>query len=165
MGMQELGELETWDEWAAWDEVDRRPDVTVRFEDPGPGLRGRAVFATSTVFLHPDLLGFEIGDTLTHELIHLDRGPAHGEPGSRYVEREERIVELLTAQRMIAFSQLLDAARWTDDLDELAFELWVHPDTVEIRLQHLADDERHELGRMVAERDGLEHLLDEGPAA
>lgn len=71
--------------------------------------------------------------TLTHEIAHLERGdvPPHMHA------REERIVSLIAARRLIPLDRLADALRWARDLTELAEELWVDEPTVRCRLDGL----------------------------
>lgn len=121
-----------------WRALDQRPEVTVVFGDPGPGALGSVDYETQTITLDPDLLQGELRTTLTHELIHLERGPVAAGGGPR----EEAAVELEAARRLIDIRQLVEAIGWTDDLDELAFELGVDAAAVRVRLRHLADSER-----------------------
>lgn len=121
-----------------WQALRRRPDVTLVFGDPGPGALGSVDYETRTITLASDLLQGELRTTLTHELIHLERGPV-ADDGWR---REEAAVELEAARRLIGIGDLVRAVRWTDDVHELAFELWVDDAAVLVRLRHLADDER-----------------------
>jgi hypothetical protein len=115
-----------------------RPPVTVVIGDPGPGLLGRVDYDSRTITLAAGLLQRELRTTLTHELIHLERGPApEGEQ-----PKDEVAVERETARRLISVCELADAVTWTDDLDELALELWVDTAAVKARLLHLTDDER-----------------------
>lgn len=123
--------------WHPWRALRRRPDITLVFEDPGPGALGRVDYDTATITLHPRLLQAERRATLTHELVHLERGPAV----RGHEAREERAVEIEAARRLIDLAQLVDAVKWTDDVHELAFELWVDPDTVQIRLRSLPEHE------------------------
>lgn len=139
--------------WNPWRALRRRPDITLVFEDPGPGLLGRVDYPHATITLHPGLLQAERRSTLTHELVHLERGPAV----VGYVDVEERAVEVEAARRLIDLAQLVDAVRWTDDVHELAFELWVDPDTVRIRLRSLPEHERVVLMQAAAARDGAHH--------
>lgn len=123
--------------------------MTVVFEDPGRGLLGRVDYSTATITLHPRLLQTERRSTLTHELVHLERGP--GVCG--HEAREERAVEVEAARRLIDLAQLVDAVKWTDDVHELAFELWVDPDTVRIRLRSMPEHEWRVVAEARASRD------------
>jgi hypothetical protein len=77
--------------------------------------------------------------TLTHELIHLERGTAV-EP--RHIASEERHVERESARRLITVEDLVDALRWSRDEHELADELWTDVDTVRTRLTNLSPVEK-----------------------
>ena len=133
-----------------WRALGRRPEVVLVFADPGAGLLGSVDFESLTITLAPDLLQRERRTTLTHELIHLERGPA---PDRR---REETVVELETARRLIDLDSLVQAAQWTDDVHELAVELWVDEAAVQVRLRHLTDDEQALVLQARRERDGDE---------
>lgn len=135
--------------WDAWQALSLSPDVTLAYEGPGPGLLGRVDFKSRTITLHPYLLQRE-RSPLTHELVHLERGPAvaGGEA------REERVVDAETAQRLVTIGDLAQAVKWTDDLHELAVELWVDVRTVLTRVLQLAEGERDHLRRLSADRDG-----------
>lgn len=137
--------------WHPWRALRNRPDVTLVLADPGPGTLGRVDFAAQRITLHPDLLQTERRSTLTHELIHLERGPAA--PGCE--AREELRVDREAALRLVEIADLVSAAKWTDDIHELAFELWVDPDTVRVRMRHLTAAEEAELARVRSSRDGV----------
>ncbi|TDL05996.1 hypothetical protein [Mycobacterium paragordonae] len=83
--------------------------------------------------------------TLTHELIHLERGPVPAEPWAR--AREERTVSELAARRLIPIAALIDAYRWcpAGDPTELAEELWVDIPTLRTRMSSLDPFEVAEL--------------------
>lgn len=48
--------------------------------------------------------------TLTHELVHVERGPVSADP--RLAGREERAVDEIAARRLIPLGELIDAIRW-----------------------------------------------------
>lgn len=73
--------------------------------------------------------------TLTHELIHLERGPVPTDPVGR--AREERIVDELAARRLITLDALTDALAWSRDPAELADHLWVDQPTLRARMSTL----------------------------
>lgn len=137
-----------WDPWRA---VARRPDVTVVFGDPGEGNVGVVDLRSRTITLCPTLLQDERRSTLTHELVHLERGSPCA-PG----DWEEREVARLAALRVIPLPALVEAVKWSDHLEEQALELWADEDTVRVRLRNLTDRERAELSRARASRDGLD---------
>jgi hypothetical protein len=133
-----------------WRALHERPDVTLVFGDPGPGLLGRVDYESRTITLSSDLLQPELRTTLTHELIHLERGPAPAWAQGR----DETEVELETARRLISIAELADAVCWSDDLHELAFELRVDEAALRARLRHLTDEEREVIAAAWRAREG-----------
>lgn len=112
-------------------------------------LRGRVTLAASIAmsdrFDH-------LACTLTHEIIHLERGPA---PQDAYFGAvEEQLVGILAARRLIPLPALVDALAWvgSEDHHDLADELWVDVDTLRTRLQHLTPEERAHITRELARR-------------
>ncbi|MFE2994220.1 hypothetical protein ACFXG4_04715 [Nocardia sp. NPDC059246] len=79
--------------------------------------------------------------TLTHEIIHLERGLAPR--GTRFAAREEQTVRELTARRLITLPALTEALMWVapDDPYALAEQLWVDMPTLRIRLRHITPAE------------------------
>ena len=94
---------------------------------------------------HPPhhLLQAERRCTIAHELIHLERGPAPDDPWLR--AREERAVEAEAARRLITLDALADALAWSDRPVEVAEELWVDVQTLDVRVDGLNPAERAEL--------------------
>lgn len=86
--------------------------------------------------------------TLTHELVHRERGPVPAD--SAAAAREEQIVDEIAARRLISLPALIDGLRWTRQPHELADHLWVDEPTLRTRMDTLDPVE-------VAE---LEHHLD-----
>ena len=139
------------DRWHPWRAVAGLPDVTVVYGDPGEGNVGLVDLRSRVITLCPSLLQDERRSTLTHELVHLERGTPCG-PG----DPEEREVERLAAARIIPLPDLVEAVRWSDHLEEQALALWVDEDMVRVRLRHLTEREREELARARASREGQE---------
>ena len=81
--------------------------------------------------------------TLTHELIHLERGPVPTDPIGR--AREELLVDIEAARRLITLDELVEALRWTREPNELADQLWVDQPTLRTRMSHLDPVEIAEL--------------------
>ena len=80
--------------------------------------------------------------TLTHELIHQERGGVSTDP---YLEaKEERIVDEIAARRLIPLDELVEALVWTRGLAdaEAAWELWTDMHTLLVRIRTLTRDER-----------------------
>jgi hypothetical protein len=87
--------------------------------------------------------------TITHEMIHVERGDAGCDA------RAELLVRRETARRLIPIRTLGDAYLfWGDDLAALAEELWVDEDVLQTRLEHLHPAERGYLQQRLAARDG-----------
>lgn len=120
--------------WHPWRTLrDQHADVIVHHEPLQPGRMGETY--GPVIRLHHQLTQAERRCTLTHELIHIERrGVEHPDP-----EREERIVELETARRLITLTQLVDAFRWHRHpaLDDLAEHLWVDQQTALCRMENL----------------------------
>ena len=100
------------------------------------------------VWLNRVLTQAERRCTLTHELVHVERGvlPLRG----LAAVREERVVDEISARRLITLAALVDGLRWTRELRELADHLWVDEPTLQTRMDTLDPIE-------VAD---LEHALD-----
>jgi hypothetical protein len=81
--------------------------------------------------------------TLTHELVHRERGPVPADPAS--AAREELIVDEITARRLITLPHLVDGLRWTRHPRELADHLWVDQPTLRTRMSTLDPIETAEL--------------------
>lgn len=79
---------------------------------------------------------------LTHEIVHLERGPVPRD--ERLAAIEERIVSALAAQRLITLPALTEALMWVapDNQYDLAEELWVDTPTLRIRLSTITSAER-----------------------
>ncbi len=81
--------------------------------------------------------------TLTHELVHRERGPVPTDPAA--AAREERIVHEIAARRLITLPQLVDGLRWTREPHQLAEHLWVDIPTLRTRMATLDPIETAEL--------------------
>lgn len=73
--------------------------------------------------------------TLTHELVHRERGPVPADPAA--AAAEERAVDQITARRLITLPSLVDGLRWTRDPHQLAEHLWVDQPTLRTRMTAL----------------------------
>lgn len=91
-----------------------------------------------TIWLCKTLNQAERRSTLTHELIHVDRGIA----SPIHIAREEHYVDVLAARRLIPLPALLRGLQLTNDDRELAEELWTDAHTVRVRRQNLTPTER-----------------------
>lgn len=86
--------------------------------------------------------------TLTHELIHLERGDAAG-CTSWHDRHQEQLVDRVAARRLIGMAELVDALLWSQDERELADTLWVDVATVKARLAGLTPGEKDEIERRI----------------
>ncbi len=89
----------------------------------------------ATIWLCRTLTQAERRCTLTHELVHRERGPVPADPAA--AAAEERAVDRIAARRLITLPSLLDGLRWTQRLPELAEHLWVDEPTLRTRLDTL----------------------------
>lgn len=94
---------------------------------------GHSTFEPPCITITSGMTQAERRSTLTHELIHHERGsvPAINE------NAEERIVDDLAARRLIPLDVLLDKMVYCYDEHELAEVLWVDVPTVVTRLRNL----------------------------
>lgn len=128
--------------WNPWRRLGELAQVTLVWEPELP-CRGLTTFATETIQMRTGQLQAERRSTLTHELVHLERGPF-----PRWAtRREERAVNLEAARRLITFDDLVDAMLWCYDECEAAEHLWVDVRMVRARLAGLTKAETAELNR------------------
>jgi hypothetical protein len=73
--------------------------------------------------------------TLTHELVHRERGPLPTDPTGAM--REERAVDEIASRRLITIDALTDGLRWSRQPRELAEHLWVDEPTLQTRMATL----------------------------
>lgn len=126
--------------WNPWRAMRHLSHGTVRWGHLPAGVRGIAEHGGSVITLDPRQTQPERRCTLTHELIHLERGPVPSCPVA--AAREELAVEAEAARRLIPLDALIDALLWSYDEHELADELWVDLDMVRARLDNLTGEER-----------------------
>ena len=134
--------------WHPWRHAaEHYPDVIINCQRELPEqLWGFTSFSLRKVWLCRRLRQVHRRCTLTHELIHLERGPV-----PRHLqEREERIVDGLAARRLIEMDDLIEGLRWSREPSELADALWVDEPTLNSRMAYLDPLEtahlEHELG-------------------
>jgi len=87
--------------------------------------------------------------SINHEWWHHKRGPFPEE----FRDREEKIIELLSARELITIYDLGEAMAWTSDMGEVADELWVDLPCLWARLEGLTDDERRYLDQRLYKAD------------
>ncbi|NYE96255.1 hypothetical protein FHU41_002505 [Psychromicrobium silvestre] len=86
----------------------------------------------SQIWLDRRLFQVERRCSLTHELIHIERGHT-----SRQSAAIEEAVRAETARRLIPFDELLRHKRWALSIEELADSLWVTTSVLKDRINHL----------------------------
>lgn len=121
--------------WHPWRyAAEHYPDVIISCHRELPGrVWGMTSFPLRRVWLCRRLRQVHRRCTLTHELIHLERGPVP----EHLQDAEERIVDELAARRLIELPDLMDGLRWTRDASELAEALWVDRPTLNTRMRTL----------------------------
>ncbi|MBT1193816.1 hypothetical protein [Rhodococcoides kroppenstedtii] len=90
--------------------------------------------------------------TLTHEIVHVERGPV---PDDDFLAlREESIVDDIATRRLIELDALIDVLAWNRYRvdDETAEELWVDLPTLVSRVRNLTDAERRHIDSELARR-------------
>lgn len=106
-------------------------------------------FSEQRIELARGLLQSERRSVLTHELIHLERGPV----SAAYADSEERAVDAEAARRLIPLDALADALLWSWNEAELAEELWVGQDVVRERLDGLTVEEKAWIDGQIARKE------------
>lgn len=106
---------------------------------------GETCWDSQTITLRPGLTQAQRRSTLAHELVHVERGtfPDIAEA------KEEAAVSREAARRLIPWDRLQEACKWTQNVHELADELWVDEQTVRARLLYLHPSERAQLTRIL----------------
>lgn len=131
--------------WHPWRHAaENYPEVVINCHRELPDrVWGMTSFSLRKIWLCKRLRQVHRRCTLTHELIHLERGPLPADP--KLAAREERIVDELASRRLIELSHLIDGLRWTRDPAELADALWVDMPTLRTRLATLDPVETAEM--------------------
>ena len=98
------------------------------------------------IWLSPKQFQAERRCTLTHELVHVERGHDGCQPPS--VEKQ---VCAEAARRLITIEQLRAWLPWALSMEELAECLWVDKDTLKTRLENLTAEEMQELSTVLSD--------------
>ena len=130
-----------------WRALRRQPEITLEWHDDGDA--GWYDFGTKTISLRRGMTQAERRSTLRHELHHHFRGPVP----EALLEQEELACEVAAARDLIDIRKLGEALAWTQDLDEVADELWVDPELLIVRTEHLHPAERAYLKQRLAHLD------------
>lgn len=129
-----------------WRALRELSDWTLRWQ-PLVGCLGLTTWHDQTITLDPDQDQAQRRSTLAHELEHIVRGYA------QCGDREECLVELRAARKLIGIHELGEALAWAHNLAEAAEELWVDEQMLRTRLGHLHPAERHYLRRRLERPD------------
>jgi hypothetical protein len=113
--------------------------------------RGRYYHRLGAIVVRSGMLVVEERATLWHELVHADRGDEHCD---HFGSRQERRCIREAARRAIDLRALADALLWSDQPDEVADELKVTVELLNVRLDHLHPAERGYLTRRQRTREG-----------
>lgn len=132
--------------WHPWRALRHLPEVRLEWQDVDHEM-GHYDFAADCITITSGMTQAERRCTLTHELIHRERGPV----AEHLREKEEAIVRDLTARRLIPLHALMEAIMWSYNELEMSEELWVDEGIVRDRLAGLDPIEvaqvEHELGK------------------
>lgn len=96
--------------------------------------------------MDPTILQVEKRCAIAHEIVHLELGE-HCTQGDPAEVRADRIA----AGRLVTLEALTQAIIWSDDLDEVADELWVTPRIARARLDILRPVEILSIARLIAD--------------
>lgn len=112
---------------------------------------GHYDFAADCITITSGMTQAERRSSLTHELVHRERGPV-----PEYLrEKEESIVRDITARRLIPMHALVEALLWSINEYEMADELWVDVGIVRDRFIGLEPDEEAFLQAEVRRREAI----------
>lgn len=130
--------------WHPWRVLGRMSHVIVEWTDDLPAHVLGDTDGVSHIRMAKDQLQVERRCTITHEMVHVERGHS----GCCDVKAEAR-VRREAARRLIPIHALGEAIAFygEHDVEALADELWVDDDTLLTRLAHLHPAERGYLRR------------------
>lgn len=120
--------------WHPWRRLRALTHVHLHWQ-PLVGLLG-ATNGRDLIVMDPRQSQAQRRCTIAHELAHIDLGHTDG-----CSPTEETEARALAARRLITMPALLDALAWSEELEEVADELWVDLDTLYARLDHLTPHE------------------------
>jgi len=136
--------------WNPWRELRRRADLTFGRARLPQGVEGCLVELDggTVVLLDLDLGRRARNVTLTHELVHLERGLLPRDALGHQVAREERLVIDEAARRLVPVEELRAAAAALLDVAEAveAWELAEHFDVTEAVIHHRVGELRRRHG-------------------
>jgi uncharacterized protein DUF955 len=121
------------------DLAQRYPDWVVEHTALGWGIREALCQRSHVILLEARGSAAERRSSLAHAIGHLDL--EHRAAVGRLDVRQEREADLLAARRLIPLAMLAETLRWTRDEAELAAELGVDRETLQVRLTCLGAEE------------------------
>lgn len=123
-------------------------DWTLEWAHLPHGVWGLTDFDRRVVTLTHGMSQAERRCTIEHERQHILRGPV----SAAYTAREELAVDRNAARVLLPDIRAIGAElAWAHNLDEAAEQLWVDPDILRTRLEHLHPAERAYLRRRLEE--------------
>ncbi|WDF32213.1 ImmA/IrrE family metallo-endopeptidase [Arthrobacter agilis] len=123
-----------------WRELRAMPHITVEWVELPEGVDARTN-GVDRILMDKWLLQVERRCALAHELQHIRMGHR-----GHQCPRVELVVRVIVARRLISLEDLIAARQWSgNDLWEMAEELWVTPEVLWDRLNHLDGKERDAL--------------------
>jgi Zn-dependent peptidase ImmA (M78 family) len=133
--------------WSPWRHLrENHPDVVVYEHEMPDGYLGCVDPDRGIIWLDSRLTQAERRSVLTHELGHLERGPA---PAGEHADPvEERAVDVWAARMLITIPDLAAALGWSSHLSEIAEELWVSVHMLTVRLETMSQAELMLLARL-----------------
>lgn len=138
------------DRWHPWRALHGMKHVVVDWVDDLPEGQLGDTDGVSRIRLANGQLQVERRCSITHEMIHVERGHT-----GCCDEKAEARVRREAARRLIPLYALAAAVVFHgEDWAAVAEELWVDDDTLQARLEHLHPAERGYLRRRLASRDG-----------
>lgn len=112
--------------------------LTIQFV---PNLPVRGTYRDGIIQLREGMAQRERRCTLAHEIVHHERGDDGTACSHWHLQKLERGVHLIAAQRLLTIGQLTSAMHDPDPAETL----WVDDYTLTLRLQHLTIAERQHL--------------------
>jgi len=128
---------------------DEFPEWSVVWEELPDEILGLTDYARREIVLDRRHLQGRRRTTLMHEIWHIRRGDTHA-----CDRATERWIEQRVARDLIPVTRLVECAKWATCRDELAEDLWVDRQILDVRLAHLHPAEWSAMKHMVNSRAG-----------
>lgn len=140
--------------YSPWRQLRGLPEVIVAYLEDLPSGRAWWSPAHQMILMAQGFSQRARRCALAHELAHIDlghSGVAEYPDADRQDDRIHDAANRLAARRLIPLDRLGKALAWSQNLEEVADELWVEPEMLQTRLRHLHPSERHYLRRQLEE--------------